>query len=115
MGIIVFIGFCLIVVCAIIGASWSSDNTRNQHFHQTDKNPYLANGMDKADMELLMEDSDIRAGFGDEVETDFYDEHDSDLIEDDDGEFYGGIPFGDGSLFLTDDDDFLGEFGDDLL
>ena len=107
MGIIVFIGFCLIVVCAIIGASWSSDNTRNQHFHQTDKNPYLANGMDKADMELLMEDSDIRAEFGDEVETDFYD--------DDDGELYGGIPFGDGKLYMTDDDDFIDEFGDDVL
>lgn len=110
MGIIVFIIFCfiaLVVICAIIGASGSSGDTRNHHFRQTDPNPYLANGMDKADMELLMEDSDIRAEFDDEVETDFY--------EDDEGDFYGGIPFGDGKIFMTDDDDFVDEFGDDVL
>lgn len=109
MGIIVFIGFCLIalvVVCAIIGASGSSGNTRSPHFRRTDQNPYLVDGMDKADMELLMEDSDIRAEFGDEVETDFYD--------DDDGELYGGIPFDDGKIYMTDDDDFVDEFGDDV-
>lgn len=109
MGIIVFIGFCLIaliVVCAIIGAGSSSGDTRKQHLHQVDRNPYLADYMDKADMELLMEDDDIRTEFCDEVETDFYD--------DDDGELYGGISFDDGKIYMTDDDDFVDEFGDDV-
>lgn len=89
MGIIVFIGFCfiaLIVVCVIIGASDSSGNTKNQHLRQTDQNPYFADGMDKADMELLIEDRDIHAEIGDEVETEFYE-----------------------------DDDFIDKFGDDVL
>ena len=32
-----------------------------------------------------------------------------------DGEFYGEIPFGDGKIYMTDDDDFIDEFGDDVL
>lgn len=31
------------------------------------------------------------------------------------GDFYGGLPFGDGKIFMTDDDDFIDEFGDDML
>jgi hypothetical protein len=27
----------------------------------------------------------------------------------------GGIPFGEGKIYMTDDDDFTDEFGDDLL
>lgn len=33
----------------------------------------------------------------------------------DDGELYGGIPFGDGKIYMTDDDDFIDEFGDDVF
>ena len=32
-----------------------------------------------------------------------------------DGELYGGLPFGDGKIFMTDDDDFIDEFRDDVL
>ena len=118
MGIIVFIGFCLIaliVVCAIIGAGSSSGDTRKQHLHQVDRNPYLADYMDKADMELLMEDDDIRTEFCDEVEGEFYDDAESGLMEEDDEELYGGIPLGDDKIYMTDDDDFVEEFGDDVM
>ena len=30
-------------------------------------------------------------------------------------EFYGGISFRNDSVYMTDDDDFLDEFGDDIL
>ena len=30
-------------------------------------------------------------------------------------EFYGGISVGNDSVYMTDDDDFLDEFGDDIL
>lgn len=32
----------------------------------------------------------------------------------DDGMFYGGIPMGDSTLYLTDDDDICVEFGDEF-
>ena len=43
-----------------------------------------------------------------------YDEYDEDESFDS-GEFYVGIPFGDGRIVMTDDDDFIDEFRDEVL
>ena len=47
----------------------------------------------------------------DDYDSDFYDSDEDDDIE----EAPGGIPFGDGNIYMTDDNDFLDEFGDDIL
>ena len=93
MGIILFIGFCLItliVVCAIIGANGASKT-----YHGTSRFYYDEDDED---------DSFGRGSFSS-----------GESADDDDGELYGGIPFGDGKIYMTDDDDFIDEFGDDVL
>ena len=47
------------------------------------RNAFLDEELDKSDMELLMEDDDIREEFRDEVDYDFYDEVDESIYDDD--------------------------------
>lgn len=56
--------------------------------------------------------------YDDEFENDFSSDDgfsDSENMADSEGDFYGGLPFGDGKIFMTDDDDFLDEFGGDVV
>jgi len=97
MGILAFIFFvpvAILIICIII--SFSSESSRKHGKYQP--RSYYAGY-----------DDDTSGGFGnDTAEPDFSNRADSD-------EFYGGIPIGDSTLYLTDDDDFIEEFGDDVL
>ena len=64
------------------------------------------------------DNDDYDDDYDDEFENDFpSDGGFSDSADGDssDGDFYGGLPFGDGKIFMTDDDDFIDEFGDDVV
>ncbi len=92
--IVGFILFCIILIgiCAYIGAkSQFSKKSKYSHYK-------------------FYEDDD------DEDDIDFCgDDFESSVSSSSDGKFYGGIPMGKHSIYFTDDDDFLDEFGDDIL
>ena len=57
------------------------------------------------------EEDDEDYNDSEDYDTAFNDSDEDDDIE----ETPGGIPFGDGNIYMTDDNDFLDEFGDDIL
>ena len=86
----VFLVLIVIVVLVCIGTG-SGDSASFHKYRSPDygneNDPlgyaYLDDGLDKAGMELLMEDDDIREEFRDEVDYDFYDEVDETIYDDD--------------------------------
>lgn len=86
----VFIILVVIVVLVCIG-SGSGDSASFHKYRSYDygnekdplRNAFLDEELDKSDMELLMEDDDIREEFRDEVDYDFYDEVDETIYDDD--------------------------------
>lgn len=98
MGFIFFIGFCLILLRIIRKLLIDLKNQPPK------RNVYDAN--------QIYYDADDELVF-DEARTLSPEPKLADSC--DDGELYGGIPFGDGKIFMTDDDDFIEEFGDEVL
>ena len=94
MGVILLIFFgyaALLALPVLVGSLFSSKPSQ----HGTHYIYYDDDGFDSGDM-----DGDFSS---------------DGTADSDDDEFYGGIPFGDGKMYLTDDDDFIDEFGDDVL
>lgn len=87
---LIFLVLIVIVVFVCIssgrGGSYSAHKYRfPDYVNENDplRYAYLDDGLDKAGMELLMEDDDIREEFRDEVDYDFYDEVDETIYDDD--------------------------------
>ena len=87
---LVFLVLIVIVILVCIGSggggSASAHKYRISDYENEkalERNAYLDDEFDKADMELLMEDDDIREEFCDEVDYDFYDEVDETIYDDD--------------------------------
>jgi hypothetical protein len=86
----IFLILIVIVVLVCIG-SGSGDSASFHKYrspdYESENDPlryaYLGEGLNKADMEILMEDDDIREEFRDEVDYDFYDEVDETIYDDD--------------------------------
>lgn len=86
----IFLILIVIVVLVCIG-SGSGDSASFHKYRSPDyvnendplRYAYLDEGLDKAGMELLIEDDDIREEFRDEVDYDFYDEVDETIYDDD--------------------------------
>lgn len=86
----VFLVLIVIVVLVCIGSgrggsSYAHKYRSPDYGNENDllRYAYLDDGLDKAGMELLMEDDDIREEFRDEVDYDFYDEVDETIYDDD--------------------------------
>ena len=79
---------------------------RHSYFEKTDEPLYRHSSVHhscKYDDEDEENEENLTANDNDSNEN--YDKH----------EFYGGISFGNDSVYMTDDDDFLDEFGDVIL
>lgn len=90
-----FIFLVLIVIVVLVCTGFGRGGSSYAHKHHSsdfgNKNDtlgyaYLADGLNKEDMELLMEDDDIREEFRDEVDYNFYDEVDETIYDDDIGD-----------------------------
>lgn len=96
MGILAFIFFvpvAILIICTIISFSYE----KPRRYGKYKSCAYYADY-----------DNDFSGGFGnDTAEPDLSDRTDSE-------EFYGGIPMGDSTLYLTDDDDIVQEFADEF-
>ena len=90
VSMLIFLVLIVIVVLVCIGSGRGGSSYAHK-YHSSDygnendplRYAYLDDGLDKAGMELLMEDDDIREGFRDEVDYDFYDEVDETIYDDD--------------------------------
>lgn len=86
----VFLVLIVIVVLVCIGSgregsSYAHKYRSPDYVNENDplRYAYLDDGLDKSDMELLMEDDEILEEFRDEVDYDFYDEVDETIYDDD--------------------------------
>lgn len=87
----IFLILIVIVVLVCIGHGESISSPKSHNYRMSDygseKNPlrnaFLGEELDKSDLELVMEDDDIREEFRDEVDYDFCDEVDETIYDDD--------------------------------
>lgn len=91
-GVFMFVFLVLIVIVVLVcidsgrgGSSYAHKYRSPDYESENDplRYAYLGEGLNKADMEILMEDDDIREEFRDEVDYDFYDEVDETIYDDD--------------------------------
>ncbi|MBR0100041.1 MAG: hypothetical protein IJP90_10060 [Treponema sp.] len=87
---LIFLVLIVIVVLVCIGSGRGGSSSAHKYRSSDYGNGYdslgdagLGEGLNKADMELLIEDDDIREEFRDEVDYDFYDEVDETIYDDD--------------------------------
>ena len=85
---LIFLVLIVIVVLVCIGSGDSASfHKYRSPDYESENDPlryaYLGEGLNKADMEILMEDDEIREEFRDEVDYDFYDEVDETIYDDD--------------------------------
>lgn len=87
---LIFLVLIVIVILVCIGSgrggsSYAHKYHSSDYGNGNDSLGYagLGEGLNKADMEILMEDDDIREEFRDEVDYDFYDEVDETIYDDD--------------------------------
>ena len=86
---LIFLILIVIVVLVCIG-SGRGDSSYAHKYPMPDyenekaplRNAFLSEELEKSDMEILMEDDDIREEFRDEVNYDFYDEVDDTIYDD---------------------------------
>jgi len=87
---LIFLVLIVIVILVCIGSGRGGSSYAHK-YHSSDyenekaplRNAFLSEELEKSDMELLMEDDDIREEFRDEAEYDFYDEVDETIYDDD--------------------------------
>ena len=87
---LIFLVLIVIVVLICIGSGRGGSSSAHKYpmpDYENEKAPlrnaFLSEELEKSDMELLMEDDDIREEFRDEAEYDFYDEVDETIYDDD--------------------------------
>ena len=86
---LIFLVLIVIVVLVCIGSGRGGSSSAHKYRspdYVNENDPlryaYLDNGLDKSDMELLMEDDEILEEFRDEVDYDFYDEVNETIYDD---------------------------------